>query len=174
MFVCNVKINKKKLSKIVIFITILLALTIIGFAIYKVFFSSNNSTISNGTELVQEIKSYDYTSFLKDCHENIESYVGKSFSITGYVYRVPDFEKNQFVLSRTMIIDEANSAVVVGILSEYKDACKFEDGDWIKVTGTVIKGSYKGQMPVLEIKEITKCDVPEDEYVYPPSSGNAL
>lgn len=169
MFICNVKINKKKLSKLVILITILLALAVTSFAIYKIFFGSDNVKISNEIQSAQEIKACDYTNFLKDCHENINNYVGKSFTLVGYVYRMPDFNDSQFVLSRTMIITEANSAVVVGILSECNDANNFEDGDWVTVTGTIIKGNYKGEMPVLEIKEINKCNKPEDEYVYPPS-----
>lgn len=174
MFICNVKINKKKLSKLVILITIILALAVTSFAIYKIFFGSDNTKISNEVQSAQEIKACDYTNFLKDCHENIQSYVGKSFKITGYVYRIPDFNENQFVLSRTMIITEANSAVVVGILSECNSAQNYSDGDWVTVTGTITKGYYKGEMPVLEIKEITKCDTPEDEYVYPPSSESTI
>lgn len=168
MFICNFKIDKKKISKIVIFITIILALAITAFAIYKIFGNTDNNN-SGSIQLIQEVPAESYTNFLKDCHENIENYVGKSFTITGYVYRMPDFSGNQFVLARTMIISEANSAVVVGILSECQSACNFEDGSWITVTGTIIKGNYKGEMPVLEIKEINKCNKPEDEYVYPPS-----
>ncbi len=174
MFICNVKINKKKLAKLVILLTIILALAITVFAIYKIFFGSDSANISNEIQSAQEIKACDYTNFLKDCHENIQNYVGKSFTITGYVYRLPDFNENQFVLSRTMIIDEANSAVVVGILSECSSSQSYADGDWITVTGIITKGYYKGEMPILEIKEITKCNTPEDEYVYPPSSQSSL
>lgn len=169
MFIYNLKIDKKKLSKVVIFITIILALAITAFAIYKIFCFTDDADIFSNVSSVQEISSEEYTNFLKDCHENIQNYVGKSFKITGYVYRMPDFNGNQFVLSRTMIINEANSAVVVGILSNCQTASSFSDGDWVTVTGTIIKGNYKGEMPILEIKEITKCNRPEDEYVYPPS-----
>ena len=167
MFICNIKINKKKLAKLVILLTIILALAIIVFSIYKIVSDSKGSDIPN--QVPREIKAQDYTSFLKDCHENTQDYIGKSFTITGYVYRLPDFNENQFVLSRTMIINEANSAVVVGILSECSSSQSYADGDWITVTGIITKGYYKGEMPILEIKEITKCDTPEDEYVYPPS-----
>ncbi len=169
MFIFNLKIDKKKLSKLVILITIILALVVTGFAIYKIFFGSTKSEPSYSAQSTQEIQAINYTNFLKDCHENIDSYVGKSFTLIGYVYRMPDFNDNQFVLSRTMIISEANSAVVVGILSECKDACNFADGDWVRVCGTIVKGNYKGEMPVLEIQDINKCNKPEDEYVYPPS-----
>lgn len=173
MFICNVKINPKKLSKVVIFITILLALLITIFAIFKIVSGSRDNSTKVDTS-IQEISSLDYTTFLKDCHENIQDYVGKSFKITGYIYRMSDFNENQFVLSRTMIISEANSAVVVGILSECNSANKYSDGDWVTVTGVISKGYYKGEMPVLEIKEINKCNMPEDEYVYPPSGQNSI
>ena len=165
MFICNLKINGKKIWKVTLIILITLITLLMIFVLSKIFKSDENMTKSNAIDITSD----SYTSFLKDCHENIDNYIDRNFTITGYVYRMPDFTNNQFVLSRTMIINEANSAVVVGILCECQKACEFSDGDWITVTGTIVKGNYKGEMPILEIKEINKCNKPEDEYVYPPS-----
>jgi uncharacterized membrane protein YcgQ (UPF0703/DUF1980 family) len=44
----------------------------------------------------------------------------------------------------------------------------FSDGTWVEVTGTITKGDYHGSIPVIEITEMTVCNKPIDEYVYPP------
>lgn len=169
MFICNLKINSKKLGKIVIIVAIVLALLALGFSIFKIYKESKKETPIADAQTTLEITSENYTTFLKDCHENIDNYVGTNIKIVGYIYRMPDFNENQFVLSRTMLMLDTNTAVVVGILSQSSNANSFQDGDWVSCTGTIIKGDYKGEMPVLEIKSIEKCEVPEGEYVLPPS-----
>ncbi len=174
MFVCNFKLNHKKIAKLILLIVAVIIVAIIAFSVYSIFkagVSSNENTIENNT---LDITTKDYTLFLKFAHENIDEYVNKTVNITGYVYRMPDFNDNQFVLSRTMILNSSNSAVVVGILSECDNASNYKDGDWVKVTGTIIKGNYKGEMPVLKITAIEKCDTPEDEFVYPPLDDKTI
>lgn len=53
---------------------------------------------------ILEINSNNFTTFLKDCNENIDSYVGRTVHISGFVYRLSDFTKNQFVVARLMPI----------------------------------------------------------------------
>lgn len=93
---------------------------------------------------------------------------GQKISFTGYVYRVYDFSNTQFVLARNMVISSDNQTLVVGFLCNFKDASKFSDGTWVNITGTITKGDYHGDIPVIEIKEMKACDKPSDEYVYPP------
>lgn len=174
MFVCNFKLNKKKTAKIILFMIAIIIVGIIAFSVFTIFKAGSNSNENSAENNVLNITSKDYTQFLKSAHENIDEYVNKTVNLTGYIYRMPGFDYNQFVLSRTMILDSSNSAVVVGILSEYDNAEEYKDGDWVKVTGTIIKGDYKGEMPILKITNIEKCDVPEDEFVYPPSEDKTI
>lgn len=118
-----------------------------------------------------EINSNNYTSILKDSHENIEKYVGKEVRFTGFVYRLYDFNDNQFVLAREMIISSDNHAVVVGFLSEYDDINQFKDGCWIEANGVIEKGYYHGDIPVIKIRSIREVNVPKDEFVYPPDDS---
>ena len=178
MFVYNFKLNAKKTSKIILIIIAIIIICIIAFSVLSIIKSgvNSNGNPNEGSEknIILDITTNDYTSFLKSVHENIDEYVDKTVNITGYVYRMPDFNDKQFVLSRTMILNSSNSAVVVGILSEYDNASDYKDGDWVKVTGTIIKGNYKGEMPVLKITTIEKCNVPEDEFVYPPFNDKSI
>ena len=66
----------------------------------------NKDDISNNitNNKILEINSNNFTTFLKNCNENIDSYVGKSVHISGFVYRLSDFAQNQFVVARLMPI----------------------------------------------------------------------
>ena len=172
MFIHNFNLGKNKMSKVLIFIAVLLIILLLFFSIRSIYNSSKEEgkiAEEQGNNEIIEITSNDYTNFLKDCHANIDSYVGIKVKICGYVYRMPDFNNTQFVLSRTMVLNSANSGVVVGILTECKNAADFEDGEWVEVTGTISKGDYKGVMPILNVIDINLSQIPEDEYVYPPS-----
>ena len=111
----------------------------------------------------------NYTNFLKECHENINKYLDKKVKITGYVYRLPDFSDNQFVLARTMLINSNSQAVVVGILSEFENAKDIKDYSWIEISGTIVKGNYYGELPILKANEIKETQTPEEEFVHEPT-----
>ena len=174
MFICNLKIDKKKIWKFLIILLIILTSLLLIFAVLNIFgsknytnASGNKNKISSNSNVI-EIKTDEYTNFLKDCHENIDGYIGKSFKITGYVYKLPDFSKSQFVLARTMIIDDRNTAVVVGILCENNSNKEYESGSWLEITGTIKTGNYNGEIPILEINNIKTTTAPKDEFVYLP------
>ena len=82
---------------------------------------------------------------------------------------MPDFTNNQFVIARTMLFDSDTKAVVVGILCESDSAGNYKDYDWVTIEGIVGKGNYKGEMPIVKVQNITKANVPEDEFVHLPS-----
>lgn len=172
MFICNFKINSKKIWKATLITLIILITFLMIFVISKIFNHSenNSSELSLEKNEIIEITSEEYTNFLKDCHENIDSYIGKSIKITGYVYRLPDFTTNEFVIARTMIIDDTNQAVVVGMLAQYLEISKYDSGTWIEVSGSIQKGNYNGEIPVLEIDNIKSIKAPTNEFVYMPSN----
>lgn len=168
MFICNFKLNSKKLWKFLLIVLIVLIITLLVFASIKIYKSAKSATTQNN-ETVLEITSEEYTNFLKSSHENINNYVGKTVKIVGYVYRLPDFSDSEFVVARTMIVDSNNTAVVVGMLSECQNAKNFSTGTWIEVTGNIKKGNYNGEIPILEISNIKTIKAPENEFVYLPT-----
>lgn len=178
MFICNVSLKNnilKKVGIIGIILIVIIVFAVVGIKFYKavavvrVKDSVDNSTL--------EINSTNYTSILKDSHENIDKYVGKKVKFTGFIYRLYDFKDNQFVLAREMIIDDCKHndherhAVVVGFLSEYSDIKNFKEGSWIEAEGVLEKGNYHGDIPVLKIKVLKETNIPSDEYVYPPDGS---
>ena len=170
MFIYNVKLNGTKLFKIFFTVLVAIAFILLCFCLYKVFHNSRN----NGYELdlpeTSIITSQNYTNVLKEVHENLDNYIGQKVNITGYVYRLYDFEDTQFVIARNMLISSDNQALVVGFLCNCKDGVNFKDGDWVNITGTITKGNYHGDIPIIEITQINSCDKPSDEFVYPPDN----
>ena len=171
MFI-NIKLSK--IFKIFFIIIAVIMLIFFGISIYKIYSKmaeSNFVLTDTGNSNVVEITSNNYTNVLKTVHENLNSYNGTKIHFTGYVYRVFDLTDTQFVLARNMIISTDNKAVVVGFLCNCDNANDFATNTWVDVTGTIIKGNYHGEIPIVEINEINQVDAPSDEFVYPPDDG---
>ena len=172
MFVCNVKLNNnvvKKVGIISIALIVTLVFIIVCIRFYK---SASRFTVKDSVDNSRlEVNSNNYTSILKDSHDNVDKYVGKKIKFTGFVYRIYDFNEKQFVLAREMIISSDYHAVVVGFLSECDDICKFKDGAWVEIEGVIEKGYYHGNIPVIKVENIKECNVPRDEFVFPPDNS---
>ena len=105
-------------------------------------------------------------------YDDIDSYVGKEICFSGYIYRLIDFKETEFVLARDMIISSDMQTLIVGFLCDCKNAQNFADNSWVQVTGTIIKGDYHGDMPIVKVTDIKSVDKPSsDEYVYPPDDS---
>lgn len=173
MFICNIKINNTVIKRIVIAFILLVLFLVFLFVGFRFKDSIEKVTVNDDVNVSYiEINSNNYTDILKDSHENIDKYVGKNIKFIGFVYKLYDFNENQFVLAREMIISSDNQAVIVGFLCDSSSVnCSFEAGTWVEVEGVITKGNYHGDIPVIEIRNINKTDVPCDEFVYPPSDS---
>lgn len=172
MFVCNVKLNGKNIIKTVFIIISIIITLFFVYSTYKIVSESFKVKDNIDSSDIQKLTTQDYTNVLKSVHENLESYIGKRISFTGYVYRLSDFKDTEFVLARDMVIDKENQALIVGFLSDYKKAEDFEDGAWIEITGEITRGDYHGEIPIIKVLGIKQVEKPEDDlYVYPPDDS---
>lgn len=173
MFIYNLKINGGIALKTIIILLSIFMLIVFGISIYRIFFTSGKFSVDDmlSASDITEIQPENYTNILQAVHNDIDSYEGMKIKFTGYIYRLLDFEKNQFVLARDMFINEEQTqSVVVGFLSEYKDAQDFKDGEWVEITGTIEKGKYHNkEVPIIKVTEVRQTSVPENPYVMPPS-----
>lgn len=172
MFIYNLKLNGDKISKIVLGILIV---TISLLIIYICFTLTNKKTFKTNDSLkkheLYELNSSNYTNVLKNVHDNLDLYIGQNIKFTGFVYRVYDFSEDQFVLGRNMIISSDYKSVVVGFLCSSPDIKNYTNNEWIEIEGTISKGDYHGEIPIIKITKINKADIPSEEYVYPPDDN---
>ena len=132
------------------------------------FFKTNDKLLKQD---ICEITPNNYTNVLKSVHENLNDYVGQKIKFSGYIYRVLDFEENQFVLARNMVISSDFQTVVVGFLCSCSTANEFEDNCWVEMEGTILKGDYHGEIPIIQVEKMEKIEKPSEEYVYPPDDS---
>lgn len=174
MFIYNFKINGGIALKLIITILSIFMLGVFCFSVYKIFFTSGKFEVNDKLEAkdITEIDPENYTNILQAVHDNPDSYIGMKIKFTGYIYRLFDFENNQFVIARDMFINEEKTqTVVVGFLSEFKDAKDFETGEWVDLVGTIEMGKYHNEeIPIIKVKSLTKVEKPEQPFVNPPSN----
>lgn len=172
MFILNFKVNSNKLGKIFLAILLVVILIITFIICYRIlgnqFFKTNDNLKQNE---IQELTVTNYTNILKTVHDDIDTYVGQKIKFSGYVFRMLDFNQNQFVLARDMIISSDFQTVIVGFLCEYDEIKQYEDNIWIEIVGEITKGNYHGEMPILKIEQIQRIEKPQDEFVYPPDDS---
>lgn len=173
MFIYNLKINGGFTLKIIIVLLSIFMLIIFGISIYRIFFTSGKFKVDDNLEPkeITEIQADNYANILQAVHDDLNSYVGMKIKFTGYVYRLIDFNDEQFVLARDMLLNEnSTQSVVIGFLAQYKNAPNLKDGEWVEIIGVIEEGKYhKEEIPVIRVTEIQQTDVPESCFVMPPS-----
>ena len=164
MFVCNFKLNIKKVMIFVAIIAVIIAICLeLGV------FSKKNSNVNiYNDNFDYNITESNFTNMLKDIHEHIDENVGKTVSISGFVFTMPDFKDSYFVCARNMIL--SGNEKVVGFLCNYDEASDLLESEWVEVTGVIEKGFYQTDMPIIKVKTIKKITAPENTFVEPASS----
>jgi len=172
MFIYNIKINGKAIVKI-LFVIIAIAVTIyFCVSAYKIYNNSFKIKDEMQEPDIINLTVENYTNVLKAVHDDIDSYVGKKICFSGYVYRCIDFKETEFVLARDMIISSDMQTLIVGFLCNSKKAKDFANESWVEITGEITKGSYHGDMPIIEVKEIKQIEKPQNNiYAYPPDDS---
>lgn len=176
MFICNISLSKTKMVKWVFVITAIVLIIFFGFSAYRIFKESLDTSSAKVKDSlpnpdVISITSENYTNILKAVHDDLDTYVGKKIHFSGYIYRVSDFSETQFVLARDMIISSDLRTLVVGFLCDSREVKKFETNTWVEMTGTITKGNYHEEIPVIQVTDIKKINKPADCFVYPPEES---
>ena len=169
------KINFSKLTKYIFIIICILIAFILIFSVYLVFFKEKKLNNSNETFILQdniptdkvfEITPENYSTILQKVSNDLDAYIGFKIHFTGYVYRLLDFEENEFVLARNMRIKpDSNQTIVIGFLCNYKESKNFEDGTWVDVTGIITKGDYYGEIAKIDVLNMFKIPEPDEKVV---------
>lgn len=68
-------------------------------------------------------------------------------------------------------LENTNQTVIVGFLCDLQNAQELEPYSWVKITGTIEKGYYFGDIPCIHISEIEKTAEPENKIVPAPNEN---
>lgn len=125
----------------------------------------------NELELIDGIIMIDSSNFVRwiqEIYENIEKYEKKKIEVTGFVFKDKQFEQNEFVAARMMMVCCAADMQPVGLLCRYDNATELKKDLWVKVHGIIEKSEFKGSIiPVIKVIKVEKIEKPKDDYVYP-------
>lgn len=175
MFIYNFKIRGGIVLRLILILLSIFMLAVFLLCIYRIFIKSGkfklNDDIKSGN--ITKIEASNYTNILQAVHDNPDSYTGMKVNFTGYMYRLFDFDEEQFVIARDMFINnEKTQTVVVGFLCQYKDADDFENGQWVDLTGVIEMGKYHNkEIPILKVINMEETQKPDNELVNPPENS---
>lgn len=170
MFIFNISLKKNSILKYSVFLLTGIILVLLVIFLFLKFYSSGYEHVNDdySNEII-EIAPENYSTFLDNCYSHLDDYVGKKIKFTGFVYRLYDFQENEFVLGREMIIskisDTEAKVVVIGFLCASDSASSYKTGDWVEIEGTITKGYYHSELPVVTVDSIRQADCPENPLV---------
>ncbi len=96
----------------------------------------------------------DYPKILDEVHSNIDKYVGKKISVSGYVYIQDDFQKDNFVIAQNVIF--GNETLIIGFLCENLTKDYVDSYKNVTIIGKIEKCIYNGlQYPIIKVEKIT-------------------
>ncbi|MED3760590.1 TIGR03943 family protein [Peribacillus frigoritolerans] len=108
----------------------------------------------------------NYFEVLDDLLNNLDTIEGKEIEISGFIYREDTFTKKQMAISRLSMSCCVVDATLYGYMVN-GNVEGMKTNDWYTITGTLKKGSYKGEpVPVIDLKESKKIKAPEEAYLY--------
>lgn len=120
---------------------------------------------ANPIEIIHD----DFGLWYIDIMSNAKRYKDKNIRVRGMVFRAGNIPKGYFVISRRAMTCCADDIQVVGILVKSPDEAKWNDGDWVEVTGKIVaekQACYKGTGPVILADSILKTEKADSELVY--------
>ena len=115
-----------------------------------------------------ELTDKTYGIWFFDCLDNPDRYDGKKVKFLATVVRPDGFPKGYFVPGRNVMTCCADDVAYLGFVGKYKDAEKFNKGDWVTLTATVkieFWKDYNGEGPVFYVDEAVPAKAPKEEII---------
>jgi uncharacterized repeat protein (TIGR03943 family) len=138
--------------------------------------------IQKAPEGLIRYETWNFMELNDDIYDRINAYRGEKVQIEGYVYRRSDFEPGYFVAARLYMWCCAMCAAPVGPLCKWDQANNLNDGDWIRVEGTIEPMLFhdtfedaSDDIPLIKVEKVERIPKLENPYVYlrntPPTPG---
>ena len=114
-----------------------------------------------------QITNENYMEVMEAIYDYPDEFAGKTFTLTGFIYKDPQDPGSQFLFRFGIIHCIADSGVY-GLLTQGASQT-YDDNTWVQATGT-LKIQYHKQLgqslPVLDIREAHSVEKPANPYVY--------
>ncbi len=108
-----------------------------------------------------------FMSLIQDINKDYNSYKDKTISYEGFLYKTnnEDSFHEDFAICRKSCYC-GDDTCFIGLPVKYNNLNKFQNNDWVKVTGTLkIKDSQYGSYPYIEVTNISSTQ-PGNYYVF--------
>ncbi len=113
-----------------------------------------------------ELNDRDYAYFYRDLMEDMQKYHGKVVRLKGLVATDKRLKRGTIVLGRHIMTCCEADITYSGLVALYNGDLPFKTRDWVKVTARIdleYHGVYEQKGPILKIKEIERCEAPQEE-----------
>lgn len=99
--------------------------------------------------------------------DHMSEYLGKEIIMTGFIFREDSYPDDRMVVGRFGISCCVADGGIYGIMVQGENLNTYTNDTWVKVRGTLNMVDYNGwELPLIEPKEITEVDTPDEPYVY--------
>lgn len=137
-------------------------------------YANHNLTVENNIDRSSNLISINeknYLMYLRDININLDKYLGKEVTFTGFIYKDSSYEKEEFVSARMLISCCAADAEVIGFLCNYKDCENLKVYNWTNIKGKltskiVYSDNKKVKIPLIQIESINYIKEPLQKYIY--------
>lgn len=131
----------------------------------------SDKSLKESIEEVEE-ETHEYADKVYDVYENLDKYIGKTVTVVGFVKIDESYDENEFMVQRMLIDCCADDASSLGFITRFDDGDIPANDQWVKVTGTIDKESFKDessgtemQRPILNAEKIEKIDALPSIYI---------
>jgi len=115
-----------------------------------------------------KVTDLNYTEATSEINDFPGDYLGKTISMTGFVFRSPALTTSQLSLVRYVITCCVADSLPYGVMCEVKDAKNYPDGTWLSIEGTVQMGKYEDtDTPFIKVTSLKQIEAPKKPYVFP-------
>ncbi len=113
-----------------------------------------------------DIKDQDYAMWYADMNDNEANYYNKTVRFKGRTLLGGGLKRDEFVIGRHIMTCCVQDIQFGGLVAKYKKASEMEHGGWVVMTAEIVReynDMYEAIGPVFHVKEVVKCDPPEEE-----------
>lgn len=128
---------------------------------------SDNINIAQGFNT--DTKNYSIGDWIASFNFNpdLNSYVNKDVSVTGFVYKPDNLPADEILIARFVITCCAVDARPVGLRVKVSSKDSYKEDDWIKVSGKFqLDENLDKKDLIIAPDKIEKTDVPSNPYIY--------